>query len=179
MYSKKVLSTSIEFERCFSTSSIVTKLRSSLSDETIVVLSLLRSNFNNTEQQLHLYSFQHKTSCTKFCILELSWIKLVKNSWKKSGMAVTFAKYKLESFNWYNFVRIWVFQMISYSKLWNFEIFDNFFFRICHFPYIYSLPKIYSFLCRYEESFYASPRCVRFLLSSYEIWESIGFTLGK
>jgi hypothetical protein len=60
---------------------------------------------------------------SKFENDEIFWIKILKNSWQKSVMAITLAKYKLESSNWYYFVRIWVLQMIWYSKLENFENF--------------------------------------------------------
>jgi hypothetical protein len=35
-------------------------------------------------------------------------MKMLKNSLKKSGIAITFAKYKLESCNWCHLVRIGV-----------------------------------------------------------------------
>jgi hypothetical protein len=40
-------------------------------------------------------------------------MKIFKNSLKKSGMAITLAKYKLGSYSWCHFVR----QMLSNSKL--------------------------------------------------------------
>jgi hypothetical protein len=76
---------------------------------------------------------RHLTSYSKFGILEFSWITILKISWKKSVMAITLNKHMLKSYNWYHFVLIGVCQMILYWKLWNFEIFDNFF-QIFHFP---------------------------------------------
>jgi hypothetical protein len=55
----------------------------------------------------------HLTSYYKFEIFEISWIKILKHSLKKSGMAITLATYKLGSSSWCHFVR----QMISNSKL--------------------------------------------------------------
>jgi hypothetical protein len=63
----------------------------------------------------------HITSYLKFGMLDFSWIKNVKSSWKKSGMAITLAKYRLGSFSWCHFVRIGFLHMTSYSI---FEIFE-------------------------------------------------------
>jgi hypothetical protein len=131
---------------------------------------------------LHMTSYSY----SKFGILEFSWITILRNSWKKSGMAITLAKFKLESDNWYHFVRIGVLHMTSYPKIWVLAsswikilkiswkkslmaitldkhmpkscnwyhfVFNGVYQMISNLPY--SLPKLYSFLGRYEESFYA------------------------
>jgi hypothetical protein len=78
-------------------------------------------------RELHLYHFVrigvlHLTSYSKFGILNFFWMKILKNSLKKSGIAITLATYKLESCIWYHFVRIGVLHLTSYSKFGIFEI---------------------------------------------------------
>jgi hypothetical protein len=63
----------------------------------------------------------HIASYSKYGIFEIYWMKILKNSLKKSGISITLAKYKLESCNWCHFVRIGVLHMTSYSK---FEILE-------------------------------------------------------
>jgi hypothetical protein len=107
-------------------------------------------------RELHLASLCAYFSSQYDLIFKIKnfWNFLInfKNSLKKSVMAITLDKHMLKSSNWYHFVLIGVCQMILYSKLRNFEISDIFKFAIFH---NYSLPKFYSFLGRYEESFYA------------------------
>jgi hypothetical protein len=58
----------------------------------------------------------HITSYSKYGIFEIYWMKILKNSLKKLGIAITLAKCKLEGCNRCHFVRIGVLHMTSYSK---------------------------------------------------------------
>jgi hypothetical protein len=92
----------------------------------------------------------HLTWYSKFESFEISWITILKNSWKSQQWpywcVLEFSKLSpAQKSAILTFLR----------KKSNFSI--------C--PFTYSLPKLYSFLGRYETSFYAN-RCVRFFCFS-------------
>jgi hypothetical protein len=94
-----------------------------------VIARTLAKHKVETSNWYHFVRFgvPQNTWYSKFEKIEISWITILKNSWKKSVMAIFLAKHKLESSNWYHYVRFGVLQMTWYSK---FEKDENFWIKI-------------------------------------------------